>query len=520
MLKLENQPRFDQGSSCITHARVQEGSFVVMTSQPQQLHRHQSDGTEDGNAALSAEEQYDTVGPLCTCGQFSTAASVMDGGEIQPSAKGGTKKKGATWLESSFVHLMTPRGSRRGDSNAPQQQQQKNPSHGLLEQHQLLLQLLDAAHACEGVELCVDCIDRVAAALEADTQRLYAEVEVYHETVQASQQRARTLQTAAAVQHQHQHHLNVHGTEEAYHQEILMLQREVQVKEEELSHLKDLYFEQMDIAKHLDLVEEALQLEQNTLELELQAFDNRRQVLTNTLTEIQLEVDKLCLVPLPKALFDLQVDPRGLRYPLINQLRLAFRPKGDVPAQEIQVAWSQATQLLLILGTLLEYSSLDWKLVPLSDCSKLIYRKEIFNLSPGDCRSLMAWNALLDQVVKHALTTAMTPSMSGGTTQTNSSSTNLRSYGGRSNNHSQHIYQYHSRKPSTSQDTESSRTSSPPFASSPTSIADTELARLDRMDHVGWSQVIHRMASNLLWLSDRASELAAVQVSSMAQCVV
>jgi hypothetical protein len=474
------------------------------------------------------------VGPLCTCGQISSAASMMDGGDLQPvSSKGGTTKP-STWLESSFVHLMTPRRGSRGNnsSNKPtssqhqQQHQQKNQSHGFLEQHQLLLQLLDAAQACEGVELCVDCIDRVAAALEADTQRLYAEVEAYHETVQSSQHRARTLQAAAdvvysaAVHHQQQQqnpqHLNLSDTEEAYQQEIRMLQSEVQAKQDELLQLRSLQREQMEIAKHLEAVEETLQFEQNALELESQAFDNRRQVLTKTLTEIQLEVDKLSIIPLPKALFDLQVDPRGLRYPLINQLRLAFRPKGDVPAQEIQVAWSQATQLLLILGTLLEYPSLDWKLVPLADCSKLIYRKEIFNLSPGDCRSLMAWNALLDQVVKHAMATAAAMSGGGG-----AGPSATISYGGRTTNYPQHNYQYHSRKPSAlSQDPGVFPTTSPPFASSPTSIGDTELARLDRMDHLGWSQVIHRMASNLLWLTDRASEVAATQVSSMAQCVV
>jgi len=336
------------------------------------------------------------------------------------------------------------------------------------------------------VELCSDCIDRVALALEADTQRLYAEVDAYHETALASEQRTKVLQKSAVF-------VNKQIMEDAYQDEITMLENEIEGLEDDLLHYKNLHKGQTKITKELNFFEEGLQSERNSLELQSQAFDNRRQVLTKTLSEVQNEVDKLTCVSLPRVLFDLQVDQaRGLHYPRINQLRLAFRPKGDVPPQEIQVAWSQATQLLLILGTLLEYPGLDWKLVPLADCAKLIYRKEIFNLDPGNCRSLMAWNALLDQVVKHAL------SLVAGSKQ-NTIGTVARAH-------------------------ESTAASGPvlppPYSSSPTMIENTELSRLDPLDDSGWSQVIHRMASNLLWLSNRASSLSAIQVSSLAHCVV
>mmetsp|Transcript_57618 Transcript_57618/g.62242 ORF Transcript_57618/g.62242 Transcript_57618/m.62242 type:complete len:447 (+) Transcript_57618:162-1502(+) len=369
---------------------------------------------------------------------------------------------------------------------------------------------------------------------EVDTQRLYAEVDVYKETVLSSKQRMKSLQRTAEIlsstssvsvsakntslqttttttgqtnnNNNNNNKKNNHRIEEAYQQEISMLEQEVQDRCDELFHLNEIYNEQKDIANELDLLEEGLQMEQNSLELQSEAFDNHRQVLTKTLLESQNEVDKLLCISLPRALFDLQVDhARGLHYPLINQLRLAFRPKGDVKKQEIQVAWSQATQLLLILGTIFEYHGLDWKLVPLVDCAKLIYRKEIFNLAPGDCRSLMAWNALLDQVVKHALSIvrcgvnlSLTSNRVGG-----SSPNKNRGYA--DINKSNKI---------------SSTSSVPPFSSSPTMIGGTELARLEPSDDVGWSLVIHKMVSNLLWLSNRASDLAATQVSSMAHCVV
>ena len=514
--------------------------------------QHDYTQTGLGDVDKNIKEDEDTLGPICTCGRMSssdtmmTVAMAMDkqlnpvnnsfsGGNINDEMRNiscGDTKKNPVWLESFFVHLMTPRNNIRTTKDYKEHHQQQHYSqHGFLERHQHILKLAEAAHMncdgldyidnnnnnrdkCDGrVELCVECIDRVAAALEADSQRLYAEIEVYQETVQTAKQRMKYLQkttkhvTDASIAANtilqeestaDQANGNSNNTiEEAYRQEIAMLEQEVQGRCDELFHYKNLHKEQRSITCKLSLLEEGLQLEQNSLELQSRAFDNRRHILTKTLSEVQNEVDKLTCVALPRVLFDLQVDQaRGLHYPLINQLRLAFRPKGDVPVQEIQVAWSQATQLLLVLGNLLEYPSLDWKLVPLADCAKLIYRKEIFNLEPGDCRSLIAWNALLDQIVKHAL--SLKVGDGGGGNKANHISVF-------SKNHHQYGDIINTK---------------PPYTSSPTIIGNTELARLDPIDHVGWSQVIHRMASNLLWLSNRASGLAATQVSSMAHCVV
>jgi hypothetical protein len=415
-------------------------------------------------------------------------------------------------------------------------------SYDFLERHQHLLRLLNAAKGFvgggdtntndldDGVELCVDCVDRVAAALETDTRRLYAEVETYRDNITAAELRAKTLQqqlstfmpsstTKSPSPASDDYNSTPEGlsspppsafaaAEEVYLQEIAMLEQEVQAREEELENLAALYEDHMHVSKQLDEEDEQIEHEQNALELESQSFDYRRQLLTTTLEEVQDEIDKLCIVPLPRALWDLQVDPRGLRYPLINQLRLAFQPKGDVQTNEIQVAWSQATQLLLLLGNLFEYPGQDWKVVPLADCAKLIYRKEIFNLSPGNTRSLLAWNALLDQVVKYAWSLSSVRSSSSFSSRQQRSSHSTKS------NLSKTM------SSSTSNEATVMSSTPPPFPSTPTSIGDTELARLDRTDHLGWSQVIHRMASNLSWLCDRASERAAMQVASMASCAV
>lgn len=454
-----------------------------IVQQPNSSRRANNDNSSDNNGSTISEEgeEGDTLAPLCTCGQYpysddqtQSKPSKMSGSATSSSKNSSkTNNKTPAWLESSFVHLMTPR--RRPNTTSPSQKHQQGgnyqhqPQHGFLEQHRHMLELLEAA-STGNVALCMDCTDRVAAALEADTQRLYGETQAYHEAVAEAKHRAKSLESMSKI--------DLDATERTYLNEIAMLEQEIAAREAELTHLNSLYREQTDISHQLEVYEDEVQQEQNALELQAKAFDDSLQLLSKTLAQVQKEVDQLSMVKLPLSLFDLQVDERGLRYPLINQLRLAFRPKGDVPVKEIMIAWSQATQILLILGTLLAFSSPDWKLVPLADCAKLIYRKEIYNLKPGDCRSLMAWNALLDQVVKHAY--SRTSSI-------------------------------HCKQPNKK---------TPPFQSSPSSIGNTDLTRLDRMDDVAWSQVIHRMASNLLWLSERTSDLVSMQVASVTHSIV
>ena len=448
------------------------------------------------------------------------------------------------WLEaSSFVHLIK---KQQNQIRMPHQHQHQHQQHDFLEQQENVLQLLEIAfnskidHAekktedennnnnfnnkNKNAEICFDCMDMLSTALETDTQRLYAETEAYEETILSSNQRMEALiRTTEEIIHQtsfgtctgNSNRSKSQSIEDAYQQEIDMLRQEIEIQGDELIHLKKLHKEQNVITTELTLLEEGLQIEHNSLEFHSKVFDDRMIFLTRELLEVENEAEKLMCVSLPRALFDVQIDHlRGLHYPLINHLRLAFQPKGDVSKQEIQTAWSQATQLLLVLATIFEYHSQDWKLVPLVNCAKLIYRKEIFNLSPGDCRSLMAWNALLDQVVKHALSIVKS-GVNNNYSRSNRvgigiSSPNTRIYESTNDNESNN----------SNVSNTSSTSSFPPFPSSPTMIGGTELARVEPSNDVGWSLVINFMASNLLWLSNQASDLATTQVGSMAQCVV
>lgn len=206
-------------------------------------------------------------------------------------------------------------------------------------------------------------------------------------------------------------------TEQTYLTEIQLLEEVCEQHEEELRHLSSLQKEQAVIAVELDRLEYATEEEQNALELEARAFDNDQEQLLRKLVKTQAEVEQLSSprIRLPAMLMDLRVDrERGLRYPLINELRLAYRPKGDVQWNEIQTAWSLAAQLLLVIGTIFDFQSPHWKIVPLSHCAKLMYsngnnpsgnkrRVVVYNLGhskTNGSRALLAWNVLLFQVIQ------------------------------------------------------------------------------------------------------------------------
>lgn len=291
--------------------------------------------------------------------------------------------------------------------------------------------------------------------------------------------------------------------EEAFRNEIELLEATCKQHQDELAHLLAVQKEQALIDRDLDRLQEAIAEEQNALELEARAFNNDQEQLSRALAEVQDEVERLSSseIRLPAASLHLQVDiERGLRYPLINELRLAYRPKGDVQWQEIQAAWALAAHLLLVIATLFEFQSQHWRIVPLSRCAKLIYhppvrneresgfpggqevnggmsRTVVFNLGhpkTNGSKALLAWNALLCQVVQHTLSKIALATENG-------------------------ILDAADIAPLS-------------FAITPTNIGGISLTQLDESDDGGWSRVIHFMASDLLWLSECASSYVLQQV--------
>jgi hypothetical protein len=262
--------------------------------------------------------------------------------------------------------------------------------------------------------------------------------------------------------------------------EVARLEKMCHEQEAESHNLANLLNDAKAVAKQLDGLQWDINEEANALELESHAFYNEEQQILSELTDVQTEVGRLSstTIRFPTRLLDLRVDSaRGLRYPLINELRLAYRPKGDLEWDEIQAAWSLAAQLLLESATLLNFQSRHWRIVPLSQCAKIIYyhsnggaRGIVHNVGhrTSNCsEALIAWNALLCEAIQYALATVQEGVEKGLL--------------------------------------EKASLPKLPFAQATGKIGSVPLALLDVNDDASWSRVVHFMSCNLLWLANVAS---------------
>lgn len=345
-------------------------------------------------------------------------------------------------------------------------------------------------------------ITRIRRAIEFDTERLEKERQMYEETTKTELRRQENLMRAIqsvwptdAAQGEPEDGNKTETLLQHYAKEIEILKETCIIQRDEVAELLKLHNAQKQLSQDIDNMEWNIEEHQNFLELEARGFDNAEEQAWKQLTESVAELEQLTStqIQLPSMLIDLKVDKeRGLRYPLINELRLAYRPKGDVDKVEIQSAWSLAAQLLLACGTLLQYQSQHWKIVPLSAGAKLIRKTPssspnekdfiVYNLghSQGNGpETLLAWNDLMNGVVQHALTLL-----------SEARETGLMEY---------------------------SSLGELPFGSSPTLIGGINLAKLDGDDDAGWSRAIHCISSNLLWLSDLASRFAVSEVVLLSQ---
>lgn len=321
--------------------------------------------------------------------------------------------------------------------------------------------------------------------MEADIQRLESECRLYRNATK--DEKTRHASQLRAIQSSYSDgstpHLDDHALEIKQHnlrQEIARLDSICKEEESELDNLNNLMKDAMVVSQQLDSLQWSMNEEANALELETHAFENEEQQILIALTEVQSEVDRLSSksIRFPTRALDLRVDSaRGLRYPLINELRLAYRPKGDLEWDEIQSAWALAAQLLLQSATLLDFQSKHWRIVPLSQCAKIIYHApgnetkgvahNIGHRSSKCNEALIAWNALLFEVVQHASTTVKA-SIEKGLVD-----------------------------PKTVEKL--------PFEQTSQKIGGVPFRHLDVNDDASWSRVVHFMSCNLLWLANVAS---------------
>lgn len=232
--------------------------------------------------------------------------------------------------------------------------------------------------------------------------------------------------------------------EAAFENEITLLLQAISQQEEELAHLKQLRKEQDSISIELDDMEASMAHEENALELEARAMSHTQNQLTKTLQTAEVEIAKLAAVDL--SLFSLVIDKRGLRYPLINEFRLAFCPKGDLGWDEIQTAWCQVAQLLLSMSLHMK----EWRIIPLTSCAKIIHEKRVYNLG----KDMLSMSGALKSLIRLLHSTQQTL----------------------------------------------------PYQITEERIGDVLFPQLPNTDHPGWSRVVHYLACNLEHLSNAVSQ--------------
>mmetsp|Transcript_18724 Transcript_18724/g.24114 ORF Transcript_18724/g.24114 Transcript_18724/m.24114 type:complete len:339 (+) Transcript_18724:82-1098(+) len=301
-------------------------------------------------------------------------------------------------MDASFIHLPPSLQVHNNDDahhcdvTSTENGEPVTPANFLQSQQHLLFLETVANNDLEGDSvLCLNCVERVRTALEQDTDRLERECDLYRETIEEDRLRQESAIRAIrgywpSVDEHNNNSNNPHfetgALLQGYRDQIDAMNVTCENQIQEINELLKLRKEQAHLSNDLDDLEWGVEEHKNTLELEARGFDNAEEQVWNKLSETIQELDQLSStkIKLPAIVLGLKVDKaRGLRYPLINELRLAYRPKGDLKWNEVQAAWSLAAQLLLACGALLQYPSQYWKIVPLSSGAKLIHHNNNSN---------------------------------------------------------------------------------------------------------------------------------------------
>lgn len=279
---------------------------------------------------------------------------------------------------------------------------------------------------------------------------------------------------SSSINDQHDENELVQGTIQSFQHEIMNLQTACQEHENELTNLNQMLMEQAQISDTLSAQQEELLLEYNALEKDAKVFEDVHSHLTQQCHAAESERSHLSHVRLHSALFDIVVDERGTKYPLINNLRLSHRPKDDLQWIEINTAWSQAAQLVMFVNSTTKFTSRNFGIVPLMHCAKIIEvdstGKKVYHHLGVDFESMDRKTHNTDHIIA-----------------------SLRAF-------YSVLYQLFDHIKALKRDINSTKVRVP-FEMTVNTIGSFNLQFLNENDDKAWSGVINCIASNLKWLS-------------------
>jgi len=285
----------------------------------------------------------------------------------------------------------------------------------------------------------------------------------------------------------------VESTVRAFQQEMKGLATSCTEHQDELNRLNNILLDQNQISEALTVEEEAVISELNALEIDARSFENTHHRLTLQCHAADREVAALSCVRLHSSLFDITVDERGLRHPLINDLRFSHRPKRDLNLTwaEINAAWSQAAQLLMFVASSIRFRSRGFRIVLLTTCAKIIEMRPTTGVNIGGDKRIV------HNLGSETLDSSGVPRKGGVDTI----AVSLRIFHALLQEMFAHLR-------SMGDPPSGVLLEKPPFDIGPSFIGSHDLRQMHETDDVGWSHVIHCMASNMRWLSQNVSHFA------------
>jgi hypothetical protein len=272
--------------------------------------------------------------------------------------------------------------------------------------------------------LCRKCITRVVTSINQNMEWMQSQTQLYRDAVEIEKESRRKIEKAMSI--------GIGIASESISDKLQRLEEEsvsldLQCKEQEreLEQINMMLDEQLELAKQLTEQEEQFIHEFHSLEIESKSFQSEHRRLTLQCHAAEKERYYLEHVSLHSAMFQIFVDNQGgsRSFPLINGLRLTYRPKGDVPWDELNLAWSKVVQLILSIASSVGFQSANLRILPLVSCAKIIdvqhtsdsgIEKKVYNLgldktsmdrkthkTENIISGITALHALLFQIMNH-----------------------------------------------------------------------------------------------------------------------
>lgn len=344
---------------------------------------------------------------------------------------------------------------------------------------------MDIGNIC----LCQTCILRISTAIDQNIDNMKHQILSYESAIQHGKENDHRFQKAISISmgadfdfktSDGSFHSMVQEKIQSLKEEYISLDLQYKEQETELEQINIMIESQIQLARELTAQEDQLFHEYHAIEIDNEAFHIEHRHLTLQCHEAERERYFLEHVSLHTAMYNIIVDSGGASrlYPLINGLRLTYRPKNDIRWNEINAAWSQAVQLIMCIASSIRFQSKDIRIVPLVPCSKII---KIYKNEHGELKKTVHHLGAEENNMERKL--HRTEHIIDGITAFHSLLFQIMECAqGKMDN--------------------SGVMDNIPFDMSEHQIGQYSMQNIDHDNNSKWSGVVHAIACNLKWLSD------------------